>query len=284
MLNLRKWKKAVELWLDEDIHEGDLSTATLISQEKTGPAWIVAKENGIVAGIPIAELVFKTLDSKIHIHKVKEDGERLQSGEVLLELTGPVVSLLAAERVALNLLQRLSGIATLTQQYVLKVEGLPVRIVDTRKTTPGLRGLEKYAVRLGGGYNHRFGLYDAVMIKDNHIKAAGSITAAVTTLRGTIPHTAKIEVEVETMPQVQEALEVKADIIMLDNMTAQQMTEAVRLINKQAIVEASGGVHLDTVRQMAETGVDIISVGALTHSVHGLDISMDIEERKTKLV
>lgn len=280
MLNLRKWKKEIERWLDEDIQEGDLSTMGLIPADKRAPAWIIAKEEGIVAGLPLVELVFKSLDPQMEIHFKKQDGEKIKRGEVLMDLYGQVTSLLAGERLALNLLQRLSGIATLTNRYVERVKGLNVRIVDTRKTTPGLRGLEKYAVRQGGGHNHRFGLYDAVMIKDNHIKAAGSIGYAVTRLREQLPHTVTIEVEVETLAQVKEALEAKADIIMLDNMSLEEMKEAVKLINGQALVEASGGVNLDNVRQIAETGVDIISVGALTHSVHNLDISMDIEQRK----
>jgi nicotinate-nucleotide pyrophosphorylase (carboxylating) len=279
MLNLRKWKRQIQLWLDEDLMEGDLTEA-LIPKQKIGQAWITAKADGIIAGLPIATLVFQELDSEIQVTCMTEDGKNVKRGDVLLQLEGPMSSLLAGERLALNLLQRLSGIATMTQQYVEKVKGLPVRVVDTRKTTPGLRGLEKYAVLMGGGYNHRFGLYDAAMIKDNHIKAAGGITQAVTKLRQAIPHTVKIEVEVESLEQVKEALEVQSDIIMLDNMPNPLMSEAVSLIGSRAIVEASGGVSLDTVRAIAETGVDIISVGALTHSVTALDISMDLGERK----
>jgi nicotinate-nucleotide pyrophosphorylase (carboxylating) len=279
MLNLRKWKKHIQLWLDEDLMEGDLTEA-LIPKQKIGQAWITAKADGLIAGLPIATLVFQELDPQIQVTCMTEDGKEVKRGDVLLKLEGPMSSLLAGERLALNLLQRLSGIATMTQRYVENVKGLPVRIVDTRKTTPGLRGLEKYAVRMGGGHNHRFGLYDAAMIKDNHIKAAGGITQAVTKLRQTIPHTVKIEVEVESIEQVKEALDVESDIIMLDNMSNDLMSEAVALIGGRAIVEASGGVSLETVRAIAETGVDIISVGALTHSVTALDISMDLGERK----
>lgn len=279
MLNLRKWKKQIQYWLDEDLGEGDLTEA-LIPKEKIGQAWITAKADGLIAGMPLAALVFQELDPGIQVTSMTEDGREVKRGDVLLQLEGPMSSLLAGERLALNLLQRLSGIATMTQQYVQEVKGLPVRIVDTRKTTPGLRGLEKYAVCMGGGHNHRFGLYDAAMIKDNHIKAAGGITQAVTKLRQGIPHTVKIEVEVESLEQVREALEVQADIIMLDNMSNRLMTEAVTLIGHSAIIEASGGVTLQTVRTIAETGVDIISIGALTHSVTALDISMDLGERK----
>jgi nicotinate-nucleotide pyrophosphorylase (carboxylating) len=283
MLSLRKWRKQVEAWLDEDLMEGDL-TASLIPDDKIGQAWMIAKANGIVAGLPLAQLVFQVLDPRVKVALKVQDGEKVQRGDVIIQLEGPMSSLLAGERLTLNILQRLSGIATLTQCYVQKVEGLNVRIVDTRKTTPGLRGLEKYAVRMGGGHNHRFGLYDAAMIKDNHIKAAGGITPAVTGLRNNLPHTVKIEVEVESLEQVKEALKTGADIIMLDNMSNDVMREAVRLIHGDAIVEASGGVSLETIRAIAETGVDVISVGALTHSVSALDISMDLGERKHSTV
>jgi nicotinate-nucleotide pyrophosphorylase (carboxylating) len=283
MLSLRKWRKQIEAWLDEDLMEGDL-TASLMPKDQMGKAWMVAKADGIVAGLPLAQLVFQVLDPRIQITGKVQDGDTVQRGDVIAQLEGPMSSLLAGERLALNLLQRLSGIATLTQRYVEKVDGLNVRIVDTRKTTPGLRGLEKYAVRMGGGHNHRFGLYDAAMIKDNHIKAAGGITPAVTGLRQALPHTVKIEVEVESLDEVKEALETGADIIMLDNMSNDVMREAVRLINGKAIVEASGGVSLETVRAIAETGIDVISVGALTHSVSALDISMDLGERKLSTV
>jgi nicotinate-nucleotide pyrophosphorylase (carboxylating) len=283
MLNLRKWRRKIIEWLDEDIMEGDVSTQSLFTPLDRANAWLIAKEGGIIAGLPLAKLVFEEVDPETQVTIVVQEGQRVQRGDVIIELEGSMASLLAGERVALNILQRLSGIATLTKRYVDQVEGLPVRIVDTRKTTPGLRGLEKYAVKLGGGHNHRFGLYDAVMIKDNHIKAAGSITKAVQTLRQNIPHTMKIEVEVESLEQVHEALQTDVDIIMLDNMTPAIMKEAVGIINNRATVEASGGVTLETVREMAESGVDIISVGALTHSVKSLDISMDLGARKQLL-
>jgi nicotinate-nucleotide pyrophosphorylase (carboxylating) len=279
MLNRRKWKKEIERWIAEDLHEGDV-TAVLFADQAQETAWMQAKADGVIAGLPLLEMVYAELDRDVQVHQVVQDGALVQKGTLIAELRGRVTSLLAGERLALNLLQRLSGIATLTRRYCEKVQDLPVRIVDTRKTTPGLRGLEKYAVRIGGGHNHRFGLYDAAMLKDNHIKAAGSLTRAVEILRQELPHTVKIEVEVETMEQVEEALQVKADIIMLDNMSIEMMKQAVKRINRQAIVEASGGVTLDTVRGIAETGVDVISVGALTHSYQALDISMDVRERK----
>jgi nicotinate-nucleotide pyrophosphorylase (carboxylating) len=280
MLNLRKWRAKINEWLDEDLMEGDLSTQSL-SKDFIGEAWIVSKQEGRIAGLPLVRVVFEELDSRIMMDFQVQDGQKVKRGDVLVHLQGPMVSLLAGERLALNLIQRLSGIATLTSQYVEQVEDLPVRIVDTRKTTPGLRGLEKYAVRMGGGHNHRFGLYDAAMIKDNHIKAAGGIIKAVKELRELLPHTTTIEVEVESLEQVKEALEAKVDIIMFDNMSVEEMRKAVELIGKQAIIEASGGVSLETVRTIAETGVDIISVGAITHSVKALDISLDLGARKT---
>jgi nicotinate-nucleotide pyrophosphorylase (carboxylating) len=283
MLSLRKWRKKIEEWLDEDLMEGDLTTS-LLPDKKDGEAWMIAKADGVIAGLPLASLVFNILDSRIQTNILIQDGEAVKRGDVIIQLEGPMSSLLAGERLALNLLQRLSGISTLTNHYVRQVQGLPVRIVDTRKTTPGLRGLEKYAVRMGGGHNHRFGLYDAAMIKDNHIKAAGGITQAVTKLRQTLPHTVKIEVEVESLEQVKEVLEIGVDIIMLDNMSNSIMKEAVSLIDRKAIVEASGGVSLETVRAIAETGVDVISVGALTHSASALDISMDLGERKLSTI
>jgi nicotinate-nucleotide pyrophosphorylase (carboxylating) len=204
----------------------------------------------------------------------------VEKGQQIAEVEGSVRSILSGERLALNLLQRLSGIATRTNQYVQAIAGTKARVVDTRKTTPGLRLLEKYAVRVGGGHNHRYALYDAVMIKDNHIKGAGGIKQAVDAARATIPHTMKIEVETESLEQVREALEAGADIIMLDNMELERMKEAVALIAGRAVVEASGGVTLETIRSIAETGVDVISVGALTHSVKALDISLDLNQRK----
>ncbi len=263
-------------FLAEDIGHGDLSSEALFSSEEKGRARIVARQSFVVAGAgSVAAEVFCLQNPEIQTTDIAADSTAVASGDILATVSGPVVDLLKAERVALNLLQRLSGIATLTAAFVEKVKLYPVRITDTRKTTPGLRLLEKYAVRAGGGYNHRFNLSDGVLIKDNHIAACGSLTNAVETLRENVPHTIKIEVETDTLEQVREALECGADIIMLDNMDLESMKEAVSMINGKALVEASGGVNIDTVSVVAATGVDIISIGALTHSAPSCDIGMD---------
>ncbi|MDF2835033.1 MAG: nicotinate-nucleotide pyrophosphorylase [Paenibacillus sp.] len=270
-------------WLAEDIGSGDITTETTIPPESQSKAVIHVKESGIIAGIPVAKLVFEVVDKALVFTALVQDGDPVTKGTVIIEVEGSTHSLLTGERLALNLMQRLSGIATKTNAFVQKLQGLPARLVDTRKTTPGHRVLEKYAVRVGGGANHRFGLYDAVMIKDNHIKGAGGITAAVQASRGRIPHTMKIEVETESIEQVEEALACGADIIMLDNMDNGRMTEAVKLIKSRSphvIVEASGGVNLDTIHGIAACGVDVISVGGLTYSFNALDISLDLGEKK----
>jgi nicotinate-nucleotide pyrophosphorylase (carboxylating) len=235
---------------------------------------LIAKEPLVVAGISTAARVFSILDPGIVFSALLSDGEKAATGAILATINGDAAQLLMGERVALNLLQRMCGIATLTSSFVDAVVGTKARIVDTRKTTPGLRQLEKYAVRVGGGINHRTGLYDGVLIKENHITAAGGITEAIRRARAYIPHTLKIEIETETLPQVEEALSAGADIIMLDNMSLDEMRTAVATIDHRALVEASGGVNLERVRAIAETGVDIISVGALTHSPRAMDISM----------
>jgi nicotinate-nucleotide pyrophosphorylase (carboxylating) len=232
----------------------------------------------VLAGIQVAARVFHLLDPQTIFTPRFQDGDSPVKGDVLAEITGDATFLLQGERVALNLLQRMSGIATLTARYTEAVQGTKARIVDTRKTTPGLRQLEKYAVRVGGGRNHRTGLYDGVLIKENHISAAGGITVAVERARAFIPHTLRIEVETETIDQVAEALNAGADIIMLDNMDLETMRRAVALVAGKALLEASGGVNLATVGEIAATGVDIISVGALTHSARAMDISMLLEE------
>lgn len=260
--------------LKEDIHTGDLTTQACVGGARPATARLVAKESFVLAGIDVAARVFTVLDPAVRFETLCADGATLATGEVLARMAGDAASLLQAERVALNLLQRMCGIATLTQRYVAAVAGTKARIVDTRKTTPGLRMLEKYAVRIGGGINHRTGLYDGILIKENHIAAAGGITEAVRRAKAYIPHTLKIEVETETVEQVREALAAGADIIMLDNMDCPTMRSCVELIAGRAQVEASGGVNLDTVRAIAETGVDIISIGALTHSPKAADISM----------
>jgi nicotinate-nucleotide pyrophosphorylase (carboxylating) len=222
------------------------------------------------------EEIFSFLDPSVRVTRLSRDGESVSNGTVVAEAQGPLRTLLMGERTALNFLQRLSGTATLTRRYVESVAGFPCKIIDTRKTTPGLRALEKYAVRVGGGTNHRFGLYDAALIKDNHIAAAGSIRKAVELVRDHSPFMAKIEVECATLQQVDEALTAGVDVVMLDNMTSEEMARAVQLINKRAKVEASGGVNLENVKQIAATGVDFISIGALTHSAAASDFNMKI--------
>ncbi|MDY0300837.1 MAG: carboxylating nicotinate-nucleotide diphosphorylase [Trichlorobacter sp.] len=260
--------------LQEDIHTGDLTTQALIREPSVVTAHFIAKENMIVAGLFVAARVFTLLDERTVFKPLFADGDLVEKGSRLAEITGDASTLLQAERVSLNLLQRTSGIATITASYVQAVSGTKARIVDTRKTTPGLRILEKYAVRAGGGFNHRTGLYDGVLIKENHIVACGGIKEAVQRARSYIAHTLKVEVETETVQEVEEALAAGADIIMLDNMDNETMRHCVDLIAGRALVEASGGVNLDTVRGIAQTGVDIISVGALTHSPRAMDISM----------
>jgi nicotinate-nucleotide pyrophosphorylase (carboxylating) len=263
-------------FLREDIGRGDLTSEAIFPDHQTGSARLVARGSFIVAGAAdVAAEVFKVQNPAITSVDPLADGTRTNPNTILLTVSGPVVDLLKAERVALNLLQRLSGIATLTATFVAKVKGYPVRITDTRKTTPGLRVLEKYAVRVGGGANHRFNLADGVLIKDNHIAACGSIKEAVARVRKEIPHTIRIEVETDTLQQVQECLECDVDIIMLDNMNPQMMARAVQSIKGRALVEASGGVNLETVEAIAGSGVDIISIGALTHSAPSCDIGMD---------
>lgn len=273
-------QRKIEEWLQEDIGFGDVTTMSTIPETAQGVGILYAKEAGVIAGLPVAQLVFETVDPTLSFTALVKEGARVEKGEQIAEVSGSVRSILSGERLALNLLQRLSGIATRTSEYAQAVSGTKARVVDTRKTTPGLRMLEKYAVRVGGGHNHRYALYDAVMIKDNHIKGAGGIAQAVASARAAVPHTMTIEVETETIDQVQEALDAGADIIMLDNMPLDVMKQAVTLIGGRAVVEASGGVTLDTIRSIAETGVDVISVGALTHSVKALDISLDLNTRK----
>ncbi len=263
--------------LKEDMPLGDITTDNIISPDAVTKAWFIAKQDGIIAGLDVADRVFKVLDENVVFTRKVQDGEEVRKGDIIAEINGNTRALLKGERTALNLIQRLSGIATKTHEFSERIKDLPAKIVDTRKTTPGLRFLEKDVVRVGGGTNQRFCLSDGVLIKDNHIAAAGSIRKAVELAKASIPHTIKVEVEVESLEQVKEALESKADIIMLDNMSLELMREAVGLINKRALVEASGNVNLDTLRDIALTGVDIISSGALTHTVAAFDISMRIK-------
>jgi len=268
--------KLLRSWLREDIGRGDLTSEAIFSAEQTGRADLVARQSFLVAGAElIAARTFRVQNPAVVAENALADGSRVVPGDVLLSVSGPVVDLLKAERVALNLLQRISGIATCTAEFVDKVKGYPVRICDTRKTTPGLRMLEKYGVVAGGGSNHRFNLTDGILIKDNHIAACGSIQEAVQRVRRHVPHTIKIEVETDTIEQVKECLNCGVDIIMLDNMDPETTIEAVGIIAGKALVEASGGITLENVEAVAATGVDIISIGALTHSAPACDIGMD---------
>jgi nicotinate-nucleotide pyrophosphorylase (carboxylating) len=269
-------RQAVEATLSEDLGlAGDITTDPIIAADTEGEAAIVAREPGVIAGLDLAEAAFKTLDPKVAFTRVVNDGGRVAAGDIIAKVKGRTRALLTGERTALNYLCRLSGIATLTSAYVAKVEGTSARIACTRKTTPGLRAFEKYAVRCGGGVNHRFGLYDAVLVKDNHIAAAGGIEAAVRLLRARTGHLVKIEVEVDTLAQLEEALRFEVDAVLLDNMDTGTLKKAVALAKGRVLTEASGGVSLETVGEIAATGVDLISVGALTHSPRSLDSSLD---------
>ncbi len=260
----------------EDLGQGDITSEAIFQTADVGKAIFIAKSPLVCAGVEVAVQVFKTLNPAINCRPLSADGRQMAVGDLLLEVNGPVLDLLKAERVALNLCQRLCGIATLTASFVKEVADLPVKIVDTRKTTPGLRRLEKYAVRAGGGHNHRFNLGDGILIKDNHIAAAGSIRQAVKRVKSFAPHTLKIEVEAENLPEVKEAVDCGVDIILLDNMPISMLSEAVNIAKVRVILEASGGINLLNLRETAETGVDIISIGALTHSAPASDISMRI--------
>ncbi|HSL38726.1 MAG TPA: carboxylating nicotinate-nucleotide diphosphorylase [Desulforhopalus sp.] len=275
-MDTRLLDELIKNFLGEDVGRGDLTSEAIFAEDQVGVARLVARQPFLVAGAArIAARVFFIQNPLVRCSEAVADGTWVEPGRALLTVTGPVIDLLKAERLALNLLQRLSGIATLTARFVARVEGYAVRITDTRKTTPGLRVLEKYAVRVGGGHNHRFNLTDGVLIKDNHIAACGSITQAVARVREKVPHTLRIEVETESLQQVAECLDCQVDIIMLDNMAPEVMAEAVRMVDGRCLVEASGGISLDTVTAVAASGVDIISVGALTHSALACDIGMD---------
>ena len=260
----------------EDVNYVDQATAFVIPAESVSTARFLAKADGVLAGLEVALRVFELLDDSVKAEVFLHDGDTLKKGDVIATLTGPTRALLQGERTALNLLQHMSGVATATSRAVKLVEGTGASIADTRKTLPGLRALEKYAVMMGGGKNHRFNLSDCAMLKDNHIDAGGGITKTVSTLRQKLGHTVKIEVETRNMDEVREAVAVGADIIMLDNMTAEQMREATAYIAGRALTEASGNITLENLAQKAKSGVDIISMGALTHSVTAMDISMKI--------
>jgi nicotinate-nucleotide pyrophosphorylase (carboxylating) len=279
--NKLQTEEIIDRALAEDLVKGDVTTDALIPADRRGTGLIVAKKEGILAGINIAKQVFHRVDPELKVEVLLEDGAGVKPGSKVANVSGSIASILAAERVALNFLQRLSGIASETKRYVEAVKGLPVRIMDTRKTTPGLRSLEKHAVKVGGGENHRMNLGDGMLIKDNHLAALRSqglnIKQIVARARQNSPQRLPVEVEVATASEALEAAEAGADIVMLDNMSLEDMRKAVKSIHGRALIEASGGITLDNVRAVAETGVDFISIGALTHSVTALDISLELE-------
>ncbi|HEZ7989187.1 MAG: carboxylating nicotinate-nucleotide diphosphorylase [Ruminococcus sp.] len=264
--------------LNEDINYIDVTTDNLISPDHTSSAYYIAKDSGVLCGIEIAKRVFELAGGNVEFETLIHDGSEVKNGDIIAKMNGSTVTLLKGERTALNILQHLSGIATATNKCVKLVEGTKASITDTRKTLPGLRAMQKYAVTVGGGKNHRFNLSDGAMLKDNHLDAYGGITGAVTALRKKIGHMVKIEVEVRNLAELQEALDNKCEVIMLDNMSCEDMKKAVAITNGRALLEASGNVTAETIRSVAETGVDIISLGALTHSVKCFDISMRIEK------
>lgn len=262
--------------LKEDIGTGDITTISCIPESNISYGEFIAKSEGVICGLKIAERVFQLVDREIRISAVLQDGDFATKGAVIATIEGPSRGILTGERVALNIMQRLSGTATATAAAVERVRDTKTRIVDTRKSTPMLRPLEKYAVRTGGGHNHRFNLSDGVLIKDNHIKAAGGIKQVIEAVRYNVPHLMKIEIETENLEQAQEALDAGADVIMLDNMDTETMAKAVKLIAGRAVTEASGNMGERDIREVALTGVDVISIGALTHSVKAMDISLKI--------
>lgn len=277
MLNFRLIDPLIELAFVEDIGIGDITTEATVSPLQRGLGTILTETEGVIAGLPIVQRVFEKIDPDVDFRMLVTDGDCVESMTVIAAVEGNAKSILTGERIALNFLQRLSGTATLTARFVAATAKYDVKIIDTRKTTAGWRALQKYAVRLGGGHNHRFGLYDGVLIKDNHIVAAGGVAKAIERARLAIPHTMKIEVEVETLDQVAEAQTAGADIILLDNMPVNFMQAAVGKISEDVLIEASGGITLDQVEAVAATGVNLISVGALTHSAMPLNIRLDLE-------
>jgi len=270
-------REIIENALKEDIGFSDITTDSIVPENLNIRAYIIAKEEGIIAGLPVAKEVFKFLDEEVNFSQKVSDGERVERGKIIAEIYGKARAILSGERVALNFLQRLSGIATFTNYCVSLAKPYNVKILDTRKTTPMLRILEKYAVKVGGGENHRFALYDMVLIKDNHIRIAGGITEAVRRVREKVPPFYKIEVETENLEQVREALENKVDIIMLDNMDIETIKKAVEIINGKVLIEVSGNIKPEDIKVIAPLGINFISMGKLTHSVKSLDISLEIE-------
>lgn len=273
----QKCLEAVQRALDEDLQSsGDITSRALIPPDSRGRASIVLREEGVVAGLPLASMVFRLLDNKVNFQPLVSDGDLLPAGSEIAVVGGPVLAILEGERTALNFLQRLSGIATLTNEYVSRAAPRGVEILDTRKTTPGLRPLEKYAVRAGGGKNHRLGLYDAVLIKDNHIAAVGGVGKAVERAREAVGDEQQVEVEVESLDGLEEAIAAGADIVMLDNMSVEETRQAVEAVGGRVKLETSGGITLENLEAFAATGVDYISVGALTHSAPALDIALEL--------
>jgi nicotinate-nucleotide pyrophosphorylase (carboxylating) len=275
-------RNLVAAWLAEDIGRGDVTTNSVVPADAFGRARIEAREPCVVAGVAVAALCFELIaerfDGVLEFKEVVGDGGRVEAGEVIARVEGPLAPTLTAERTALNLLARLCGVATITRGYVDAVAGTKTQIVDTRKTTPGMRSLQKYAVTVGGGSNHRFGLDDGILIKDNHLVAAGGVTEALARARAGAPHALRIEVEVATLEELKEALDGGAETILLDNMSPDTVAEAVRINEGRALLEVSGGINLDTVRSYAMTGVDLISVGALTHSAPSIDLALEFLE------
>lgn len=273
-------RRVVEAALEEDAARRDVTTLALIPPEQGGQAKIVAKAEGVVAGLPVAAAVFRALDPAVTFVAEVSEGARVSPGQVVARVEGPLRPILAGERVALNFLQRLSGVTSATAGLVDALAGLHTRILDTRKTTPGLRALERYAVRVGGGHSHRFHLADGILIKDNHLAAARtrglSVAEVIRRIRGNAPHTLRVEVEVTSVDGALEALEGGAEVIMLDNMDVEEMRRVVETVRGRALIEASGGITLENVRTVAETGVDFISVGAITHSAPALDMSLEL--------
>ncbi|MFB7639537.1 carboxylating nicotinate-nucleotide diphosphorylase [Peribacillus butanolivorans] len=279
-MNALKLKQMLQQFLIEDIGEYDVTSDTIFNQDEQGTLTFIAKEDGVFSGSAVINTGFALLDHQILVELFVQDGEVFETGQQLARITGNMASLLKGERVVLNLVQRMSAIATQAHKATMILAGTKTRACDTRKTTPGLRMLEKYAVRSGGAFNHRYGLYDAVMIKDNHISFAGSITKAVQIVKAKLGHTTKVEVETESADQVQEAVEAGADIIMFDNRSPEEIKQLIKLVPEHIITEASGGINLTNLALYRETGVDYISLGSLTHSVRALDISAKVAERE----
>ncbi|MEW6724270.1 MAG: carboxylating nicotinate-nucleotide diphosphorylase [Bacillota bacterium] len=278
-MNIRLVEEIVRRALDEDIGTGDITTEATVPAQLRAKAQMIVKSEGVIAGLPVVETVFRLIDSQVSVTRLVAEGSKVAAGTAAAQIEGPARAIVTGERVALNFLQRLSGIATMANQATEQLRFYPTRVVGTRKTTPGLRVLEKYAIRVGGAGNHRYGLYDAVLIKDNHIRLAGGIKEAVVAARKLAPFTMKIEVETENLDQVKQALEAGADVIMLDNMEPEEMKKAVALIGNKALTEASGTITLDKLAEVAKTGVNFISMGALTHSARALDISLEVVEK-----